>query len=116
MPEEREFVLFLQDIVDCAEKIIRYIGNKTLDEFVSDDMVVDAVVRNFEIIGEASKNIPDKIKTKYPQVAWRKTTNFRNTLIHDYFGIDYEILWEIVEQKLPQLISQIKTIITLEQK
>jgi uncharacterized protein with HEPN domain len=115
MSDEREFSLFLRDIIDCAEKIIRYVGNKTLDEFVSDEMAVDAVVRNFEIIGEASKNIPSEIKIKHPQVEWRKTTHFRNTLIHDYFGIDYEVLWEIVKTKLPILIRQIKDVLEKEQ-
>jgi len=116
MSEERDFVLFLQDIVDSSEKVIRYIGKRTLDEFVSDEMIVDAVVRNFQIIGEASKNIPDRIKSKYHNVERRKIQNFRNVLIHDYFGIDYETLWQIAEEQNPMLIPQIKTIISLEQK
>ena len=77
-------------------------------------MKVDAVVRNLEIIGEASRNIPVEIKEKYQDIEWRKISDFRNILAHEYFGIDYEILWDIVATKLNPLQSKIQRILDLE--
>jgi len=78
-------------------------------------MLVDAVVRNFEIIGEASKNIPLSIQEKYPEIPWKKMYGLRNLISHEYFGVDYEMLWEISTVSLPQNIVDLKRII-LEQK
>ena len=77
-------------------------------------MRVDAIIRNFEIIGEASSNIPQEVRDKYPFVEWRKISDFRNVLAHGYFGIDYEIMWEIIKNKLPDLQRNLKTIINSE--
>jgi len=71
-------------------------------------------VRNFEIIGEASSKIPQDIRDKYPFIEWRKIADLRNILAHEYFGIDYEIMWEIIKDKLPDLQKGIKTILEKE--
>jgi uncharacterized protein with HEPN domain len=73
-------------------------------------MKIDAVVRNFEIIGEAANKISQEIKEKYPSVEWRKISDFRNILAHEYFGIDYEIMWDIIKNKLPRLQKNIQNI------
>ncbi len=74
-------------------------------------MIVDAVIRNFEVIGEASKNIPDNIPDNNTDVPWKKMYSLRNTISHEYFGIDYEIIWEIASKQLPENKKQIKQII-----
>jgi uncharacterized protein with HEPN domain len=66
-------------------------------------MLIDAIIRNFEVIGEASKNIPKKIRDKYPDVEWKEATGFRNVLIHNYFGIDVEAVWDTLHNNIPKL-------------
>jgi len=85
-------------------RIIEYIGDRDFEEFKNNTMVVDAVVRNFEIIGEASNNLPDEIKDKYSEIPCRKMYGLRNLVSHEYFGIDYEMIWEIAKKNLPDNI------------
>lgn len=110
----RGFRHYLEDILTSINKIQNYIDNSSLDDFVKEEMKVDAVVRNLEIIGEASRNIPVEIKEKYQDIEWRKISDFRNLLAHEYFGIDYEILWDIVATKLEPLQSKIQLILDQE--
>jgi uncharacterized protein with HEPN domain len=95
-------------------RIAEYIKNKEFIEFKQNYMAVDAVVKNFEIIGEASKNIPENIQKKYPEVPWRKMYGLRNLISHEYFGIDYEMLWEIATVNLPKNIEDLRRIIVEE--
>jgi uncharacterized protein with HEPN domain len=110
----RGFRLYLEDILTSINKIQNYIDDSSLDDFVKEEMKVDAVVRNLEIIGEASRNIPVEIKEKYQDIDWRKISDFRNLLAYEYFGIDYEILWDIVATKLEPLQSKIQLILDQE--
>ena len=107
--------LYLEDILHSIDKIQNYVGGISYDDLINDELRMDAIVRNLEIIGEASKNISEEIKNNYPLVEWKKITSFRNILAHDYFGIDYEILWDIIKNKLPNLGKNIKTIIDKEE-
>ncbi|MEK7376748.1 MAG: DUF86 domain-containing protein [Candidatus Margulisiibacteriota bacterium] len=107
---ERDHILFLQDILESLEKISKYCKDKTFEEFKSSELLVDGVVRNLEIIGEAAKKLPDNIKQKYPDVEWKKISGLRDILIHDYIGIDYDVLWDIIANKVPDLKSNIKRI------
>ena len=100
---EREIKNLLEDIYDAIKKILTYTKGMSYDDFIRDDKTVDAVVRNFEIIGEASNRIPDDFKTKHPEVEWRRIVGFRNRIIHEYFGIDYENLWRIKNENIPML-------------
>lgn len=84
--------VFLQDILDCIEKIESYIAGITYDEFVKSPLVTDAVVRNLEIIGEAARNISDDLRNQFPKVPWKRIIGLRNLVIHGYFGIDHEII------------------------
>ncbi|MBK8551848.1 MAG: DUF86 domain-containing protein [Ignavibacteria bacterium] len=99
--KERRYDLFLEDILNSINLIEEYIGELEFKEFKQSRMVVDAVIRNFEIIGEAAKNIPPDIQIKYPEIPWKKMYNLRNLISHVYFGIDYEMIWEIVKRNLP---------------
>ena len=112
--KERRYDLFLEDILNSINLIEEYIGILEFKEFKQSRMVVDAVIRNFEIIGEAAKNIPADIQNKYPEVPWRKMNNLRNLISHVYFGIDYEMIWEIVKNNLPENKSEIIKIIEKE--
>ncbi len=110
----RNYKLYLEDIFAAIEKIQKYAGNISYEDLIKDEMKIDAIVRNFEIIGEASNNIPKETRDKYPSIEWRKVINFRNILAHEYFGVDYEIMWDIIKNKLPDLQKNIKAIIDSE--
>jgi len=97
----RSYILYLEDILESTNNIQDYVGNLSYEELIRDRMRLDAIVRNFEIIGEASGKIPQDIRNKYPFIDWRKIADFRNILAHEYFGIDSEIMWEIIKDKLP---------------
>lgn len=97
----------LEDIIDSGRKIMDYTAGLTLDHFINDSKTVDAVIRNFEIIGEAANRLPEEFKEKHPQIDWHKVRGFRNRIVHDYFGIDYSIVWVIKETFLPQMIAQL---------
>ena len=90
-------LLYLSDIMQAIHNILKYIGKISFEDFLTDQMRIDAVVRNFEIIGEASKNISTDIKEQFPKTDWRSIAGFRDMLIHGYFGIDTEILWDVIQ-------------------
>jgi len=107
---KRNYKLFITDISDRANRILDYTKGKSFEEFIKNQMLIDAVVRNLEIIGEATKNLPDKIRQKYPQIEWRKIAGLRDIAIHGYFGIDNEILWDIIQNKIPDLVMKIQEV------
>jgi len=92
-------------------RIADYIKGQTLIEFKKDNKTVDAVIRNFEIIGEASKNLPKEIKEKYQKIPWEEMYLLRNKVSHEYFGVDYEIIWDVATNYLPENKSQIQDIL-----
>ena len=97
----RSAPLLLEDIGEAVEKIERYVAGLNHDAFVSDDKTVDSVVRNLEIIGEAANRIPKDFRTRHSEIDWHKIIGLRNRIVHDYFNIDVEIVWEIVQKDLP---------------
>lgn len=115
-PIKRKFDFYLEEILKSMLRISEYIDGKKFTDFKKNYLIVDAVVRNFEIIGEASKNIPLTVQKKYPEIPWKKMYRFRNLISHEYFGIDYEMLWEIASVSLPQNIKDLKRIIEEEKK
>jgi uncharacterized protein with HEPN domain len=100
---ERPVDLLLSDILESIDRIPQYIKGLTFDDFSNDHKTIDAVVRNFEIIGEAANRLPDKFREEHPQVPWHKIVGLRNRIIHDYFGIDLNIIWQIIHSDLPAL-------------
>jgi uncharacterized protein with HEPN domain len=100
MPKRND-ALLLADIAEAARSVFEYVGDMDFEAFINDKKTVDAVVRNFEIIGEAAKLISDETKAQLPLADWREMTDFRNVLIHEYFGIDHEILWDVLKTMLP---------------
>jgi len=108
--EKRDYQLFLEDILESIEKIERYTTDLSFEEFFQNEMVVDAVIRNFEIIGEAVKKIPSEVRNKYPSVEWKNIAGFRDVLAHDYFGIDIHIVWQTIVEDIPLLKKQISAV------
>jgi uncharacterized protein with HEPN domain len=108
--EERSYKMYLEDIILSMKRIEEYIHGLTFQEFKKDYKTVDAVIRNFEIIGEAAKNLPEEIKTQHPEVPWSEMYLLRNRISHEYFGVDYEIIWDIAINYLPDNRSQIEEI------
>lgn len=108
---KRNFILFLEDIVHRIEKINIYIGNMNYDDFVLDDKTVSACIREIEVIGEATKQIPKEITDKFDDLPWALMAKMRDKLIHWYFEVDEEIVWNVAKDKLPNIKIQIEKII-----
>lgn len=102
--------LLLADILDAVEKIKRYTFGLTYDTFIEDSKTLDAVIRNFEIIGEAANKLPNELKEKYPTVNWFRIIGFRNRIVHDYMGVDYKIVWVIIQNDIDKLFVDIENI------
>ena len=100
--------LLLQDIIESCYKILNYTVGLTFDEFVNDNKTLDAVIRNFEIIGEAANRLPEEYKDKTSEIDWHKLRGFRNRIVHDYMGIDYSIVWEIRNNYIESLIKNLE--------
>lgn len=105
---KRETTLLLEDIQEAGNKILSFTEGMDFDAFISDDKTVDAVVRNFEIIGEAANRVPEEFKIAHPEIEWRRMVGLRNRIIHEYFGIDYEAVWKIRNQNIPELLDYIQ--------
>ena len=99
--------LLIDDIIASAKKILSYTEGLTYDEFIKDDKTVDAVIRNFEIIGEAANRLPEDFRDKNTEIDWHRIKGFRNRIVHDYMGIDYTIVWEIRNTFLPKLLADL---------
>ena len=108
---KRDSGLLLEDISTAMQKIDRYIAGMTVDTFKADDKTIDAVVRNLEIIGEAVRQLPLAFKEAHLQVPWGQIAGLRNRIVHDYFGLDLEMIWYIITFDLPELKSKILRII-----
>ncbi|NBV12541.1 MAG: DUF86 domain-containing protein [Sphingobacteriia bacterium] len=108
---KRESRLLLLDILDSIEKINSYTAGHTFESFIKDSKTLDAVIRNFEIIGEAANRLPEDFKDLNQGVNWFRIKGFRNRIVHDYMGIDYKIVWTIIEKDLEKLETEINLII-----
>ncbi len=107
----RNIILYLTDILDSITLILKYAENIDKKQFESNEMLQDAIFRRFEIIGESSKKIPKNIRDKYNEIPWRQMSDLRNILIHEYFGVNLDMVWNIIEKELSNLAFNIKKII-----
>lgn len=112
----RDISLYLEDIIECCEKVLRFTKDMTFKDFVHDELHFDAVLRNLEIIGEAVKHIPDSIREKYPDITWKKIAGFRDVVVHNYFGVSDEMVWDIIENMVQPLLEQAKNILAEQDK
>jgi len=106
----REPKLLISDILDSAEKIKEYTANLSFENFLEDSKTIDAVIRNFEIIGEAARRLPKIFKESFPSVKWSRVIGFRNRIVHDYMGIDFKIVWRIIQNDIDKLIDDLNKI------
>lgn len=100
---KRDTSLLLEDMIEAANKIERYTDGMDYEIFIEDEKTVDAVVRNFEIIGEAANRLGSDFHESHPEIVWNRIRGFRNRIVHHYFGIDYEIVWSIIKNDLGSL-------------
>ena len=103
--------MYLLDMQLAMNRISEYIEGYDFNSFRQDYKTVDAVIRNFEVIGEAAKNLPGEVKEKHPEIPWQEMYYLRNKVSHEYFGIDYEIIWDVATNYLPDNKKQIDRII-----
>jgi len=99
--------LYLLDILEACEKIGRYMGGRSADELSADEMVLDAVVRNLQNIDEAVSNLPEETRAIRPDIEWKRIVGLRHLLVHHYFGVDEEIVWNLASDRCPELRSAV---------
>jgi uncharacterized protein with HEPN domain len=107
----RDSSAYLDDILDAIGAIRQYTGDLSRKDFGQDRKTVDAVLRNLEVIGEAVKQLPVEVRSAHPDVEWQKIAGLRDILIHAYFGVDLDIVWDVVSNKLPAVETRIRTIL-----
>lgn len=100
---KRDLRLFLQDMFDSMIKIEEWTSGQSYADFVRDRRTGDAVIRNLEVIGEASKYVPDQLRRRFDQIPWKRVVGFRNVAIHQYMDVDWNIVWTIATQRLPEI-------------
>jgi uncharacterized protein with HEPN domain len=106
----RDYKVYLEDILQAITKIRKYTSGMSAATFAGDAKTFDAVIRNLEVIGEAAKTVPEAVRLSHPEVDWKKIAGLRDVLIHQYFGVDAELIWDIIQNKLTALEEQIRAI------
>lgn len=100
---KRNHTLFINDILEAINKIEEFVGDMNYEKFTADDKTVSVVIRKLEIIGEAAKNLPEFLKEKYPLLPWKEMARMRDKITHGYFEVDYEIVWKVIKERLPEI-------------
>lgn len=111
---QREPKVYLEDIYAAAVKIEKFTNGLSYNEFLENELVADAVIKNILVIGEATKNIPKEIRSRNQHIEWRKMAGMRDMMIHGYFSINYRIVWDVVHNKIPVLKEQIQKLLHVE--
>ena len=114
--KKRDHKLFIKDIIVAMDSIEKFVGDMTLEELKDDEKTSSAVIRKFEIIGEAAKYIPNKVKGKYKDIQWKSMAGMRDRLIHAYFGIDYNLVWAAIKAEIPKLKPKLKKLLSSMEK
>jgi len=109
--KKRELGDYIQDILEVLGEVEDFTTGMQFDDFVKDKKTINAVVRSLEVIGEATKRIPDSFREKYPKIPWKRMAGMRDKLIHEYFGIDLEIVWEVINSDLPPIKPLIQKVL-----
>src|SRR5437879_6357071 len=108
---QRTYTDYLGDILDATRKAISFLGQMNADDLAADEKTAYAVVRALEIVGEASKRVPQEVRDRYPGVPWRSMAGIRDKLIHDYVSVNLEVVWKTVAEDLPRLVTQMEDIL-----
>lgn len=104
----KEYGDYIQDIIDSIAESGDFVHGMSYESFTGDKRTVNAVIRSLEVIGEAAKNVPQNMRDRYPDIPWKKMAGMRDKLIHEYFGIDLEIVWQVIANELPPLQPRLK--------
>jgi uncharacterized protein with HEPN domain len=104
---KRDAGIILEDIRDAMRKVSTYVEGMDLAAFMADEKTVDAVVRNISVIGEAAKQLPENFKERHPEIPWAQMAGMRNRIVHDYAGVDLEIVWRVITEAMPDLAKGI---------
>jgi len=107
----RNYKIYVEDILNAIESILKFTEGMNFEDFQKDDKTCSAVVRKFEVIGEAAKHIPQEIRDEFPQIPWKEMVGMRDRLIYFYFGIDYKLVWMAVKERAPKILPLIKKVI-----
>jgi len=108
---KRSVEIYIKDIIEYMERAENHIKNFQLDQFLKDDKTCDAVIRCIEVIGEATKNIPEEIRISNPSISWRDLAGMRDKIIHGYFTVDFETVWLVVKEDIPRLKPMVKKVL-----
>ena len=111
----RNWKLRITDIIEAIEKILSYVEGMAFDEFVDDPKTIDAVIRNITVIGEAARNVPEEVVNRHPSLPWREMQDIRNVVVHEYFGVDNNVVWDTLQRNLPPLLPELKRLIGVEE-
>jgi uncharacterized protein with HEPN domain len=108
--KDREIRDYINDLIESCEDILSFTKGLSYTDFVSDKRTVNAVIRSLEVIGEATKNLPISFRNKYPNIPWKQMAGMRDKLIHEYFGIDKQMVWQAIENHIPYILPLLKEI------
>ncbi len=111
---KKEPMVFINHINDEIDKILESVNGLTKEKFIGDSLLKDASVRRIEVIGEAVKNIPASFRKKYPNIEWQGISGIRDKLIHHYFGVDFNVVWEVIKKDIPKLKQEIESLLKKE--
>ncbi len=111
---KRIFLDYLQDMLNSIQEIESFINGRNYEEFNENKMLKNAVIRSLEVLGEASKNIPEELKMKYSEIPWKRISGMRDKLIHNYFGVDYRMVWEVSKSKIPEIKPLVENLMKKE--
>ncbi len=112
MSADRRWQVRIEHVLEAIGKIQRYSSGLTEDTFAGQGMVVDAVIRNFQVIGEAVRHVPDEVQARYPEVPWSLMQGMRHILVHDYYAVKLDVVWRTIQQSLPPLLEPLRRILT----
>ncbi len=107
----RDWRLRVEDILESIQKITRYLDGMTLDEFTADERTMDAVIRNFTIVGEAARHVPDEVVARAPGLPWQEMRGLRNVVVHAYFGVSADVLWTTARDDLPAIVPALRALL-----
>ena len=110
-PDNRQWGDYAEDILDAVESIEEFIRDMTYDKFIYDKKTKYAIIRSIEIIGEATKSIPDFVREAYPDIPWKDMAGMRDKMIHHYFGIDFEVVWKTIKEDIPMIKPKLQDIL-----
>ncbi|NPV60824.1 MAG: DUF86 domain-containing protein [Actinobacteria bacterium] len=113
--KRRDHLDYLQDILESIDDVQSFVAGMSYEDFANDRKTVNAVIRSIEVIGESARAVPDSVKRKNPSIPWEKMVSMRNKLIHEYFGVDIEIIWQTIQEDISPLRDDIAELISKEE-